>query len=149
MNKEYTEKFKDPRWQRKRLEILERDNWCCQRCYDDTKILHIHHCFYEKNHDPWDYPNDSLITLCEDCHENEKENRPYTEKWLLRILRKLFRENSLDELVDGFNHMELLALPEVVASVYAWAIENPNIQRELIDKYFKHLKAKQKVKKVK
>ena len=30
----YSEKLKDPRWQKKRLEILERDNFRCQYCGD-------------------------------------------------------------------------------------------------------------------
>jgi hypothetical protein len=25
----YSDKLKDPRWQKKRLQIMERDNWCC------------------------------------------------------------------------------------------------------------------------
>jgi hypothetical protein len=65
----YSEKLKDPRWQKKRLEILQRDNWTCRFCKTTTKTLHVHHREYKKNNDPWDYPNYSLITLCEDCHE--------------------------------------------------------------------------------
>ena len=38
----YTEKFKDPRWQKKRLEILEREKWMCEDCEDKTTQLHIH-----------------------------------------------------------------------------------------------------------
>ena len=43
---EYAEKFKDPRWQKKRLEILERDDFSCRVCYDASNTLHVHHCFY-------------------------------------------------------------------------------------------------------
>lgn len=67
--KTYSEKLKDPRWQRKRLEILQRDNFCCQSCNDAEKTLHVHHVFYQKGRDPWDYSNCDLITLCDDCHE--------------------------------------------------------------------------------
>jgi 5-methylcytosine-specific restriction endonuclease McrA len=67
--KSYAEKLKDPRWQKKRLEILQRDNFTCRACEDSSKMLHVHHVFYEKGNDPWDYQNNDLITLCEDCHE--------------------------------------------------------------------------------
>jgi hypothetical protein len=62
----YGEKLKDPRWQKKRLEILQRDNWTCRYCGSDKHTLHVHHFKYFK--EPWDIENDKLITFCEDCH---------------------------------------------------------------------------------
>lgn len=67
----YKEKLKDPRWQKKRLKILERDNWKCRCCTDDLKMLVVHHLVYYSNRDPWEYEDDELITFCEDCHEYE------------------------------------------------------------------------------
>jgi hypothetical protein len=71
--KTYSDKLKDPRWQRKRLEIFERDNWTCVLCGDATNTLHIHHKVYFKNTDPWGYSSEHLETLCVSCHENEHE----------------------------------------------------------------------------
>jgi hypothetical protein len=68
---EYAKKLLDPRWQKKRLDILHRDDFTCQACGDKTTTLHVHHCFYEWKRDPWDYPDTSLVTLCEPCHEEE------------------------------------------------------------------------------
>jgi hypothetical protein len=64
----YAEKLTDPRWQRVRLKVLERDSFCCKLCSDEKTTLHVHHSYYDKNADPWDYPLDSLVTLCKDCH---------------------------------------------------------------------------------
>jgi 5-methylcytosine-specific restriction endonuclease McrA len=79
MSKKYSDLLKDPRWQKKRLEILQRDNFTCQLCGDTEATLHIHHKGYIAGNDPWDYSNDLLITFCEDCHEvytnTNKENR--------------------------------------------------------------------------
>jgi 5-methylcytosine-specific restriction endonuclease McrA len=69
--KPYRELLKDPRWQRKRLEIFNRDRFKCVRCGSDHKTLHVHHKFYNKNTPPWEYGNDCLVTLCEDCHSSE------------------------------------------------------------------------------
>lgn len=69
--KSYSEKLKDPRWQKKRLEILERDDFTCQRCFAKDKTLQIHHWKYAR--EPWDVENGYLITLCEDCHEDVRE----------------------------------------------------------------------------
>ena len=70
MQLEYKEQLADARWLKKRNEILERDNYTCQKC-GATSHLNVHHLSYEKNRLAWEYPNERLITLCEGCHENE------------------------------------------------------------------------------
>jgi hypothetical protein len=30
--------------------------------------MNVHHLRYLKKHDPWDYSDDDLITLCAQCH---------------------------------------------------------------------------------
>lgn len=69
----YAEKLKDPRWQKKRLEIMERDEWTCQICGSKEKTMHTHHLIYIKGKEPWDYKDIALQCLCEEC--NEKEGR--------------------------------------------------------------------------
>ena len=67
-NMTYSEKLRDPRWQKKRLEIMNRDAFQCCDCRSKTETLNVHHAFYRKGADPWDYDNEWLITLCEPCH---------------------------------------------------------------------------------
>lgn len=69
----YSELLKDPRWQRRRLEIMQRDDFTCQHCGRKDKTLHIHHKRYVKGWKPWEYKDGDLITLCERCHEIETE----------------------------------------------------------------------------
>lgn len=73
MSKTYKEKLLDPRWQKKRLEILERDEWCCQKCFDSENTLHVHHRLYGRGKEPWEVDNDLLVTLCAECHQEETE----------------------------------------------------------------------------
>lgn len=68
MAKTYAEKLKDPRWQKKRLEIMNRDRFACRGCGDEESHLNVHHCYYLPGKMPWEYPDCDLITLCEDCH---------------------------------------------------------------------------------
>lgn len=75
MAKTYYEKLRDPRWQRKRLEIMERDGFACIHCGDKTKTLNVHHAYYESGKAPWEYGNWSLVTLCEDCHDRAEMAR--------------------------------------------------------------------------
>ena len=67
----YSDKLKDPRWQKKRLQILERDNWECQECGEKGNTLHVHHKNYYLNKDPWDCKDNNLITYCFKCHDME------------------------------------------------------------------------------
>lgn len=63
----YSDKLKDPRWQKKRLEIMQRDGWKCRDCSASDKQLQVHHCVYEKH--PWEVKSEYLMTVCEDCHQ--------------------------------------------------------------------------------
>lgn len=76
--KNYSEKLKDPRWQKKRLEIFQRDKFTCQSlgCGSTEKTLHIHHLIYQKGLEPWEYNEKFLLTLCEDCHADIELRQP-------------------------------------------------------------------------
>lgn len=140
MTLSYQEKLKDPRWQKRRLEILERDGWNCQLCHDSESTLVVHHRRYLPNIEPWDSPDELLVTLCQECHDLERTERPGSEDDLLAMLRTLFFYRDIDSLATGFHNLILLHAPEVVASVYEWALSSPEIQRELIDRYELQLK---------
>lgn len=67
--KTYKEKLRDPRWQQKRLDVLNRDEWTCQLCGDKKTELHIHHfCYDVETRDPWNVDDSALITYCKSCH---------------------------------------------------------------------------------
>jgi len=71
---EYSKKLDDPRWQKKRLEILDRDDWTCQECGNKEDQLQVHHLHYEDDLDPWEYDESQLITLCKECHGLKHKN---------------------------------------------------------------------------
>jgi hypothetical protein len=88
--KSYADKLKDPRWQKKRLEIMKRDKWTCKKCGDTETTLNVHHLKYENGNDPWEYENKDLITICEDCHkeiETLKDDNPNFEFSLIKIYK--------------------------------------------------------------
>ena len=83
---DYHELLKDGRWQRKRLEVMQRDNFTCTKC-GTTNDLNVHHVRYIDGHKPWEYDNADLITLCGSCHKathedierKERESEEYVE----------------------------------------------------------------------
>lgn len=65
----YGDRLQDPRWQRKRLEIMKQSNFSCSLCECTDQELHIHHLRYAKDRGaPWDVDNSALLCLCADCH---------------------------------------------------------------------------------
>jgi hypothetical protein len=84
----YAQKLKDPRWQKMRLKVLERDDFTCRDCGDKKKTLHVHHMYYEWDNAPWEYEIESLVTLCEECHEDESLNANDMAKEVATEVRK-------------------------------------------------------------
>lgn len=118
---EYSEKLRDPRWQRKRLEVLQRDEWHCQICFDGESTLHVHHRYYERGKDPWDYPDRALVTLCESCHEEESKYGAEAERGLLRTLKNLgFTSTDLMALDGAFSYLNQRELSEPERSMLVW-----------------------------
>jgi hypothetical protein len=73
MDFNYVELLKNPLWKEKRKAILFRDGKKCTVCGKKT-TLEIHHTFYYKDYPaPWCYPNDSLLTVCRECHRQWHE----------------------------------------------------------------------------
>lgn len=69
----YGDKLRDPRWQKRRLEIFQRDEFGCQSCFRTDSELQVHHKKYLKRHQPWEHPDDLLVTLCVGCHSEVTE----------------------------------------------------------------------------
>jgi len=93
----YAEKLGDPRWQKKRLEIMKRDEFTCQKCGCKRRTLHVHHKEYNGN-DPWDYEDDKLIVLCNKCHENiDKKREIFTERQAWKYMESNTSEYDLFE----------------------------------------------------
>lgn len=78
----YSEKLRDPRWQKMRLEIMQRDRFRCRICHSEEDTLNVHHIVYEKG-EPWEARERDLLTLCENCHgvvkhcENDGQRRSF------------------------------------------------------------------------
>lgn len=101
--KSYSEKFKDPRWQKKRLEVLNEHNFECQSCGDTGKQLHVHHPAYKKGAEPWEYKSCELMCLCGDCHAEEH--------YCIEIVTTILNEIKFStNLIGNTNNMELAGL---------------------------------------
>lgn len=92
----YSEKLKDSRWQKQRLRILERDSWTCQKCRSINGSFEVDHLYYDRNLEPWEYPDEDLVALCATCHEAVEGKR--------RLLKVAVGRAGIDnlDLIHGF-----------------------------------------------
>lgn len=150
--KSYSEKLKDPRWQKMRLQILERDGWKCRRCGDAKSTLHVHHKVYLPGKDPWEYEPCYLATLCETCHQREYEKRQQAEDDLIFWLK------FLGAWSDDVNRLALCIVslspapdadPSLTQGDFSnwlravlWALEDDSMKTEILRGYLKFLEGK-------
>jgi hypothetical protein len=99
----YKEQLKSPKWQKKRLDVLNLRGFKCENCANEEKQLHVHHRFYLKGRKAWEYDNDVLQVLCETCHENEHK-KPKEEENQSEIIEFI---KSLDSY-DYHNFIDLI-----------------------------------------
>jgi hypothetical protein len=73
--KTYAEKLRDPRWQEKRLRLFDKAEWTCELCerVRPEEGLQVHHPIYLTGLNPWDYPDEIMMTLCDSCHVDRQE----------------------------------------------------------------------------
>lgn len=108
----YQDQIKNPNWQKKRLEIMQRDDFTCQSCMDSDSTLNVHHKYYLPNKKIWEYPSESLVTLCEFCHKDLHESQYQLERGFLIFLYNLgFNPSNLD--------LEIYELDSVNNRVYS------------------------------
>ena len=67
----FSDQYKHPKWQKKRLEMLDAASFQCSNCGEQDSQLHVHHKTYIKGRKIWDYKPSQLAVLCEKCHASE------------------------------------------------------------------------------
>ena len=85
----YSEKLRDPRWQKKRLEVMQRADFKREDCGTGERTLNAHHSAYNAGFEPWEYGGSQLRCLCEDCHLPRQEMEADTAHFFNAIFASL------------------------------------------------------------
>ena len=102
--------YEDPRWRKKRLEILKRDKRKCQICGCDAQD--VHHIKYKGNsyNEPWNIDNDYLVSLCKECHS--KFNGTSSEDYVfIPAPRPILLQGYSDDVCQSYSN-EMLEIPQ-------------------------------------
>lgn len=141
----YSDKLKDVRWQKKRLEILEANDFICQRCLMEGKTVHVHHKLYRWDTDPWDYEDDCFVILCEDCHHQETIIRKVSFKRLSETIQKNFYAKGMDDLSAAFDDVQTKVgySNELIAGAINFWLSDPKLCEMFMQTYFQYLQNKE------
>lgn len=114
MSPEYQALYRDPRWQRKKNLILQRDVYRCRDCTNGTVELQVHHCRYPgRGRPPWEIDDEFLLTVCDPCHKKRQE----LENQMKESLALVFAKSTPIELEALATFISGLALPGIHSEV--------------------------------
>lgn len=130
----YRDLLRDPKWQKKRLKIMERDNFQCQFCKSEINTLVVHHKKYINGRKPWEYDNEWLTTLCIYCHNHihsHKDQPNINDEW--RDFREWFYDIYME--IPGYEcefdaHVELYHQFEIDRSIEKFVDEVNQIHKK-------------------
>lgn len=144
----YSEKLKDPRWLRLSRQVLDRDDCTCQSCGDKNRIMHVHHEYYENYRDPWDYPLEALVTLCDQCHRTEESGRYQAFRELNKVIADAgFTKEDIIKLTDAFREVKVKPIFSylVMSGIYRGVQDS---YWDFMDRYGDHKNQHDHVKKI-
>lgn len=126
----YSEQIKSPKWQKRRLNILNRDNFTCQICGCTEKTLHVHHTIYIPGRNIWEYEDNQLVTLCEDCHAEEHALSNFVSNFIFDLKYQGLTNFEIEAYL-GY-HTSVAGGMEVDSMIKEWSIINPSKSEMLI-----------------
>lgn len=128
----YKEMLLHPKWQKKRLEILEANDFQCELCLSEEKQLNVHHGYYDNALKLWEYDDLYLRCLCYECHKD------------IHGLSILFNKEIAEEGIDylyatiGGKLGFFSFLGERLAAAHRRGEKNPWVSEELLEAYIMH-----------
>lgn len=87
-----SEYWKHPKWLELRAKIFARDQYTCRHCGAKDRPLCLHHIFYVKGRERWDYDPQYLLTLCNRCHDAYHRQHGFTS-WDPKFAPKIEADN--------------------------------------------------------
>ena len=111
MKNQYARQYLEKEWIELRNEIIKRDENKCQDCLEwvTENTANVHHTYYVANRKVWEYPKDTLITLCKKCHKKRhKECDTKEAKVIEKYSRNLKYEARKETLKEWKGIKEII-----------------------------------------
>jgi hypothetical protein len=74
-------------------------------CGGEKSTLNVHHKYYIFEREPWNYPDNLLVTLCESCHESEEDFKEVQKDFIKVLLSKGYTNFYLSLILEQLQIM--------------------------------------------
>jgi len=81
----YQDQLKDPRWIELRERIIEKARRICSICNSVDNTLQVHHLVYHDGLMAWEYEENELLCICDNCHEDYHKAVKWRQKQISEI----------------------------------------------------------------
>lgn len=137
--KEYRLLLKDPRWQAKRLEILDRDNNTCSVCGCDDN-LQVHHRVYE-DIAPWEYKDEDLVTMCDGCHKDQHREHGNIYRSYVKSFDFMseYIDDETGDICKTNSSVEITTSKNILSEIHNKRNNDPNLIFNSIDDIIKDI----------
>lgn len=78
----YDSKLSSPEWQAFARRVRRERGNACEMCKRGHVVTQVHHWFYERNREPWEYRTDEVVVLCHGCHKEIHEHLKQFRKFV-------------------------------------------------------------------
>lgn len=132
---------KDKRWKALQAKIFERDCWCCVSCGDAQSKLFVHLKTFYPGKKPWEYPENELVSLCEDCLAEERQLLGTALKCLTEAARKQFLSSQIHNIACSLLAMKKPTDSETVAEAISLWLRMPRLVEFMVETYHRKLES--------
>jgi len=130
-------------WQTLQDEVFERDGLQCVNCGQSGCELFVHFKTFDPDKKPWEYPPETLVSLCEDCLAEERQLLGTALKVLSEAVRKHFLSTQIDSIAFSMSAMKkpIDADPETVGETISLWLRTPRLVKFMVEIYRRKLAA--------
>lgn len=143
MLQDYKAKMFLPEWYVFRDRVVARDK-ICARCGEiDIRKLTAHHPHYPPlgtidQFNPWDFPFDKMVCLCQRCNAYEERNMKANVPHFNIALKLRFLSDEIAILRKASEAMKLTHPAPVTAKALAWLMSSPRHMNTLVHAWETH-----------
>jgi hypothetical protein len=94
-------------WKDFRNKIFKRDNFECLKCGAKSK-LQCHHTYYVVGWKLWEYPDESMETLCEFCHNEFHKTKKGGQMFISQKKAFSLKSKNIPKKYPVLSHIDIL-----------------------------------------
>ncbi len=115
----YSDKLETQNWHSFARKIRQENGNFYNACRRGDLVLQVHHTFYDKKRQPWEYESHEMVVLCEKCHHELHDQLQAFRKFVFGNLTPASFKVLNGALLAGITHHDPLTFVHAIAELAA------------------------------